>query len=239
MRWQVRLSGPEQELDQLSRSLCNGTLSIAKDEHGHYVLSSTEFNHCNSSEEVMEVSKKILAMLNGAARLAFGGNPELSESCIIERFADGTEKLHLHLFDTVNLRTSDELVVTDSDGKKVAEYKPADPIMGWLAAGLSDDSVGKVLRLLAQEQNWVELYRIFEVVENDMGGIDNIVEFDLFSKGQLKLFKHTANSPGAVGDDSRHGKETTQPPKNPMLISEARVLIQTLVHQWLRRKEST
>lgn len=239
MRWQVQLLASQQELDYLSQYLCNETLGLTKDQHGRYLLSSIKFDDCKNSEEIKRVSTEILAMLNGATRLTLGQNLKISASCVIERFADGAEKLYLHLSDEINFRVFDELSVTDADGKVIAEYKPVDPIMEWLAVGLSDDSVGKILRLLGQEQNWVELYRIFEVIEHDMGGIENIVESDLSSKGQLKLFKHTANSPGAAGDDSRHGKETTRPPKDPMPISEARALIQALVFQWLRRKQST
>jgi hypothetical protein len=52
----------------------------------------------------------------------------------------------------------------------------------------------------------------------------------------MKLFKHMANSPGALGLNARHGPETTQPPSKPMNISEARLLINSITYAWLRSK---
>ncbi|MCG9115908.1 hypothetical protein LH428_08605 [Laribacter hongkongensis] len=236
MKWQVRLAGQQHDLAELSRSLCSETLSLVKDEHGQYYLASTKFDSCGTPDEVLTVSKQLLAVLNGATKLALGGNLGLSESGVLEQKADDTNTFHMFFSDTINVRASFDLSITDVDGNIIEEYKPADPVLKWVTAGLMDDSVGKVFRLFGQEHNWVELYRIFEVIESDVGGIDEIATIGWAQKGQLKIFKHTANSPGAVGDDARHGKETTEPPKNPMLISEARALIQTLIHHWLRSK---
>jgi hypothetical protein len=52
----------------------------------------------------------------------------------------------------------------------------------------------------------------------------------------MGLFRRTANSFEAVGLDARHGVEQNQPPSTPMDLSEARSLITTLVHAWLRSK---
>lgn len=84
--------------------------------------------------------------------------------------------------------------------------------------------------------DWVNLYRIFEIVACDSGGLDAINANAWATKASMKLFKHTANSPGALGLDARHGTETTQPPKQPMTISEARALVNSIVHAWLRSK---
>jgi len=239
MKWQVRLDGPQHELAELSRSLCSEILSLSKDKHDQYYLASTKFESCSTADEVLTVSEHILAVLNGATKLALGGNLGLSESGVLEQLANGAKNFYMYLSDTASARDSLGVSITDTDGNIIEEYKPADPVLKWVTAGLTDDSVGKVFRLFGREHNWAELYRIFEIIENDVGGINEIAIRGWSSKGQLKTFKHTANSPSAVGHHARHGKETTEPPKNPMLISEARVLIQTLVHHWLRSKGFT
>lgn len=174
--------------------------------------------------------------MNGATKLALGGNLGITESGVLEHRLDGTETFHMHVSDTIHVRESFVLSVVDSEGNVIEEHKPADPIPTWLQASLMDDSVRKVFRLFGQQHDWVNLYRIFEVIENDVGGINKIAENDWSTKTQVKTFKHTANSPNAVGDDARHGKEHTEPPKSPMLLSEARALVETLVHHWLRSK---
>lgn len=236
MRWKVRIIGDEHELSELSRSLCDANLSLIKNEHGQYDLTYTQFDDCNTDKEVIEVSKRVLSILNGAAKLALGGNLDLTMSEVLEEHTDGTNTFYMHLSDTFYIRDSFTLSIIDSDRNVIEERKPADQVPVWVMGGLKDETVGKIFRLFSQKHDWVGLYRIFEVIENDTGGINEIANLGWSSKGQLKSFKHTANSPNAVGDEARHGKEATEPPKNPMLLSEARALIETLVHHWLRRK---
>jgi hypothetical protein len=69
--------------------------------------------------------------------------------------------------------------------------------------GLTDHKVAKALRLLdTDEHNWVSLFRLYELIEEDVGGIDKIVRCDWASKTSIRHFRHTVNSLYAVGDAS-------------------------------------
>ncbi|MCK9987600.1 MAG: hypothetical protein AzoDbin1_04072 [Azoarcus sp.] len=236
MEWKVRIVGSNHDLQELARSLCTGNLTLRPDEHGQYYLACSQFASCNTADEVLEISKNVLGLLNGATKLALGGNLDLAESGVLEERPDGKRIFHMHLSDTIQVHDSISLTVLDSAGNVIEEQKPADPVPIWVGAGLDDETVGKVFRLFGQQHDWVGLYRIFEVIEGDVGSVDKISAQGWSTKSQMRLFKHTANSPMATGDVSRHGKETTEPPKNPMLLSEARALIETLIHHWLRTK---
>lgn len=236
MKWQVRLVGSEHELAVISRFLMSESMSLSKDKHGQYYLASSYFDSCDTASEVLTVSGEIVSVLNGATKLALGANPGLCESGVLEYLADGTEVFHMHFINTVNVRASCAFTINDADGNIVEKYIPANPAFDWAVEGLRDESVGKVFRLFGQEHGWVDLYRIFEVIEADVGGMNEIVALGWTSKGLLKTFKHTANSPHAVGDNARHGTQSSKPPKKAMLISEARALIETLIHHWLRQK---
>jgi hypothetical protein len=87
--------------------------------------------------------------------------------------------------------------------------------------------------------DWVNLYRIFEVIAADVGGLDAIASYGWASKASMKLFKRTACSPGAVGLDARHGTDSTPAPSKPMVISEARNLINAIIRAWLQIKTGT
>ena len=85
-------------------------------------------------------------------------------------------------------------------------------------AGKSE-AVARVLCLHGNDKlDWVNLYRIFEIICGDVGGSDAIAASIWASKAAIRRFKHTANSPGAIGDESRHGSERDQPPADPMHI---------------------
>jgi hypothetical protein len=126
--------------------------------------------------------------------------------------------------------------LTHADGT-VEEFHPADPVKQWAGLALKNDAVANVFRIFAVGTlNWINLYRILEIVGSDAGGLDAIVVQGWATKSSMSLFKHTSNSPGALGLDARHGAEATQPPKHPMDVSEARALVNSIVHAWLRSK---
>jgi hypothetical protein len=138
--------------------------------------------------------------------------------------------------ESIYLRESISMIVKHVDGSE-DHFNQADPVAGWIDAGLRDVNVAKVLRLLSSGQpSWVELYRILEVVEQDIRGLKYIAQQGWATDIALRRFKHTANSPTTAGDDARHGKESTRPPTNPMMLSEANALIATILHNWLRTK---
>jgi hypothetical protein len=149
---------------------------------------------------------------------------------------DGGRDIFVAVSDMIHVRATVGLEVTRSDGTtEVAN--PAGSVPGWVRLGLADPKVAKALRLLGtEEHDWVSLYRLYEVIEDDVGSLDNIVRYGWATKASIRRFKHTANSPGAVGDASRHGKESTTSPPDPMDLGEARALIEVILHNWLRSK---
>ncbi|MBD0394812.1 MAG: hypothetical protein ICV52_13425, partial [Microcoleus sp. C1-bin4] len=83
------------------------------------------------------------------------------------------------------------------------------------------------------DRNWINLYKIYEIVEKNAGK-KKIEQWII--KDKIRQFKHTANSQSAIGDEARHGVDHNDPPKEPMPKSEADALIRNLVKQWLEWK---
>ena len=130
------------------------------------------------------------------------------------------------------------IVVTSSDGTKESN-RPADQVDKLLKLAANDGRVAKALRLRDHDDlGWVELYRIYEVVDSDVGR-SKIVADGWASASDINLFKHTANSVTAAGDQARHGKETEKPPANPMTLRRAKKLIDSILKGWLADKVST
>jgi hypothetical protein len=126
------------------------------------------------------------------------------------------------------------MTITRADGT-VETFDSAAPVKQWLALAASNSAVADVMRILASGVlDWVNLYRILEQIENDVGGLDAIYKNKLASKKSIKCFKRTANSFDVLGLEARHGPKNQQPPANPMMIAEARSLITSMIHAWLR-----
>ena len=180
---------------------------------------------------------EIIEWLNGASKLTLNSRKPISISSIEKVHDDGKKEIFVSVTDTINIRDSFSISITDKD-EKTTEIHMADPISDWIAIANNDNNAAKVLRLVGAKQlDWVGLYRIFEVIENDVGKIDHIVDNGWATKASIKRFKHTANSPASIGDDARHGKEATSPPPKPMSLSEGKSLVENIIHNWLNSKK--
>lgn len=235
MKWEVQLNGDAHDLRELAKSLTSDELCIIERD-GQFFLETIRFSDLTTPKEVTAVASDILPILTGAARLSLGGRTPLQIANITKVRMDGSRHISINLPDTIHVRGTVGLEITRSDGS-VEVVNPADKVPDWVNVALKNDNVAKALRLLgSDEHDWVSLYRLYEVIEADVGGIDIIASEGWATKKAIKRFKHTANSPGAIGDSARHGKESSDPPADPMDLGEAVPLVEVILHNWLRSK---
>jgi len=235
MNWEVQIAGDATDLTELSKCLTDNELCVEATS-GHFFLRSTRFDNLGTSEEVVSVSTDILLLLTGSARLALGGKTPITVANIARIREDGGRDIFITISETIHLRDFIGLEVHKNDGS-VEVFRPAHEVPEWVKLGFFDAKVAKALRLFgASEHDWVSLYRLYEVIEEDVGGIERIVSRKWATNASIKRLKHTANSPTSTGDASRHGKESTSPPRNPMEPGEARALVELILHSWLRLK---
>lgn len=235
MKWEVQINGDLLDLKELSKSLVDDELRVFVRD-GNYFLESNRLEGIANQEEVNSLAADILEMLTGAIRLSLGGRTPLRVINISMVSPGGDKTIFVTLSDTIRIMDTIGFEIKHSDGLNEAIH-PAHSVPGWIKAALTDTSVAKALRLLGKsEYNWVNLYRLYEVIENDVGGLGEIVNRGWATTTSIRRFKHTANSPSAAGDASRHGKESTSPPAEPMDVSEARAVVDIILHNWLRSK---
>lgn len=237
MAWTVQLAGDATDLSALAQSLTGADINVSHDGQ-NYILTSDRFQPSDDAQTIRQNAEQMVELLNGASRLVLDATQSIRVGAVYRHRDDGTREIFAFPEPAViRFRAiSPTVKLTHADGT-VEEFHPADPITQWMPVALSDDAVANVLRIVSSGTlDWVNLYRIFEIITADVGGLDAIANNDWATKTSMKLFKHTANSPGALGLDARHGAESTQPPPKPMTISEARSLMNSIVHAWLRIK---
>jgi hypothetical protein len=228
--WEIEVTGDSDNLRLLREVLVNEALSIRR-EDGKDVLRVAELNELEDVGVVRSRARSLIASLSGAAKLLLGWTVPLDAGNIVRRHPDGHCDYFLEVGSArLTLRTfPPTLRFTRSDGT-VEERRPGEEILTWLKHAKDRDEVRRVLRLVSEpDLGWVELYRIVDVIHEAAGAsIETWV-----SKAELRRFKHTANSIGAVGDEARHGRERGRPPRRPMQIHEARKLVIDLAKRWL------
>ena len=220
MEWFVLLIGENSDLEELSNSLNSPELCVIQKNPPEppgpdFILKLTDFNFIEDTDDVINMADEIISEINGAARLFIG--------------------LRKHIWGiSLGVSASTPIVSADGTVHDQENIHQVDSIPGCIAIARHDVNVAKVLRLYgADDHDWVSLYRIYEVIESDVG---NIAKKGWATKNEIKRFAQTANSPDASGDDSRHGAGNIPPPKDPMPISEAKFLVKTIIHKWLRSK---
>jgi len=237
MEWKVFLPGDEFDLLELSKSLCSPDLAVTRDEDD-FVLRSSRLSDLHDADALRREAENIVMLLDGAARVVLHTRVPIAVGSIVLIRDDGSKGYFENLGVTLHVRTGASVVLKRADGSE-EQFNQADPVVGWVNAGLGNEAVARVLGLFATKAaDWVNLYRILEVVESDMGGRDSIVQQGWVTSAELRRFKHSANSPSAIGDDARHGKESTKPPPDPMTLTEARSFVETILHNWLRTKHN-
>jgi hypothetical protein len=237
MIWLVSLRGDRSDLEALTKSLNDPQITIIQ-EGEEFFLTSALLDAQSNAEAVRKEAQNLILVLNGATHLELHSRQLITLGTLHRSRADGRCDTYILAEPaTVACRIiAPTIQLTYPDGT-VEEFHLADPVRDWMKVALTDSAVTKVLTIIGSESSdWINLYRIFEIIVEDCGGLSSIEAEGWATKKAMGLFKHTANSPGAIGLAARHGAEHTVPPPKPMTIGEARSLINSIAHAWLRSK---
>jgi predicted RNA binding protein YcfA (HicA-like mRNA interferase family) len=224
--WLVKIKGNVADLEEFYRRLQQPALRVVK-ENGHYYLKSEDFNLLTDDMEVRAHAIALLESINGFMCLKAGYlQPVEIDEEIIRIGEDGTRWATVGKALTMRFRI------------KAADIDTI-PIESCLELAENDHNVRDALRLLGNYQHsWFTLYKVYEIIKRDVGGIREIEKEGWSTQKEVKRFTHTANSKEILGDAARHGVQTTQLPSDPIALPEAVMLIRRLLNGWLRWKNA-
>jgi len=245
-KWRITLTGDFNDLANLAKT-CKAPEFSVVERSGEMVLESSDFNDTDTRDTISEKAARIVSQLNGACRLALSSLTPLNftvhklrKDGVRESFVGGKFEALARMTCTVR--------VANPDGT-FREITDADPIPSWVSLARSDAKVAAILKQLnvGDWSSWVNLYRMLEIVESDQGGgkmgRQAIAAHGWATDDDLKRFRYTANSVKELAEQARHGDESATHPPNPTPIpmshSEARLLVERILHHWLRAKGSS
>jgi hypothetical protein len=237
MRWKVRLTGVESGLEDLSDSFTDDPEVFEDD--GNYFLWSSRFEDLDEASDVQGSAERIVRLIRNFGAQDSLWVEELAASHIHEILNDGTELVSVFAEgETVKMSAGPARATSTSEDGTGETCFPADQTYEWTQLALEDEKVEEVVDLLDRGDDWVNLYRIYELIQDNIEGDQNIVDRSWWSSGEENQFTRTANSRDAIGDDARHGDEQTGSPSDPMTHQEAKRLIDTLIDNWLRHRKN-
>ena len=237
--WLVRLKGDELDLGYLP-SLLRSAGHTVIEQNGGYYLRSSDFDSLDSGDAVLERGIAIIKMLNGAMRLRVPSFSGVGEDGVTVIEEDGRRQHFAYGSVSMQGRSrlrADATVLASDGGEQIEPQPPPSNVESWLSLADTDQAVADALGFF-RENTWISLFKVYEIIEKDLGGGGAIVRNGLAARKRLRRFTHTAQSSATLGDLARHAASRTEPPPQPMTIQEAELLLRQVMLSWLSSKQS-
>ena len=238
--WQVQMQGQASDLEHLARHFTSGPFRVLIDERdGCFLCESDLFVACKTPEDVLKRANDELCILSGVLHAVRDSPGPLRAGAVYRHNVAGGRNVFDFIQETACVRS--ELcevaeMVRDADGSVITSPGSRTVTIAQLAR--TDIAVAKAMRLLASpdHRSWVGLYRIYEVIEDDVKSECALKRRGWGTEQDRNRFKHSANSVAVAGDFARHGKELGQLPKQPMSLEDADAYLKSLLQSWLSSK---
>ena len=221
--WAVHLEGNPVDLEWAEATSANLGISVSRGDDGIWLLTSTTFVGLGEAALVRDEATQVLLVVNGAGAVHDPGFRPLIVGHVYRFHPDGGKDAFVLIRSAVEINSA--ILLTGGT--------PVDPGPSVLemadAAAKADPDLALALSLYGVvPRTFSSLYKVFELSEQHPD------HKNWTSGKERRRFKHTANSIKAAGDQARHAVEKTKPPKNPMTLTDASVLVRTILHRWIR-----
>ena len=229
--WWARLEGQHFDLEVLAKALGDTSSVRVSEFDGRYYMRMAEFDTMDDSDAVETRACEVLRVVNGAARVEHGNSREVRVDASARVQPNGQIQHFVHLSATVQGRARVSATVTVSGDSGLAAPEPTITERA-VEAALNDSQVERALRIFGRDDvDYRDLSNVFEIAEAAIGA--SIYSNGTVTQAEVARFTHTANSVHALGDQARHGSETTQPPPQPTSFAEAQALVGRVLRAWL------
>jgi hypothetical protein len=228
--WRARLMGNPGELEDAARVLTFSDAHVIE-EDGDYFLTSPKFVSLANHSDVLIHAKELLRIINGATRVETGAPLRIEVTDQTVYIGDDGSRQNSAS------ATAGILIVRSWEFDEAKAVEVSKRIRHMLELSAKDTAVADALRFFnAGEPRWDGLYKVFEVIRADVGGMEDLKNTNWVEDRELRNFTHTAQHPAVLGDTARHVRSRAKPPPNPMGLPEAEALIRRLLERWMESK---
>lgn len=231
-QWLIKLRGEKSDLEDLPLLVASPDLSI-KAEGGEFYLTALELNSLDDDDQVISRGKELLETISAAASFHFQSFTALEISDLIMINENGTRHEHLYLAGATGLRY--KWLGTEKDDGSFVPANRSGNVEYLMRLSVKFKEVANALQFF-KEDSWVSLYKVYEIIQDDLGGREQLIQTKWTTRGILNKIKQTAQSELALGPEARHASKKYRAPKVPMSKFEAHYFIRELLLCWIRTK---
>jgi hypothetical protein len=236
--WLVGLTGDRFDLEELATYLRSPDYTVVELE-GRYYLKSPSFGPLAGAEEIRQAAIEVLQVVNGFGKLLLTGHFQPVGIADLNRVSEDGRRDVWVLPSALDLRLR-LMPVNATTGDSTPDVRLPTLLESWLTTALGHRRVADAVRYFGSTgPRWVNLSKVYDVIEEDVGGEPDIIARGWATGRKLRLFRSTANNKRSIGDDARHGHEKWSAPERPMALPEAETLIRSILEHWIRSKNSS
>ncbi len=232
--WRIELAGEDLDLSTVASLLPGPELNVIKSDDQYY-LRGSDLELYTSADDIHAYAEAILPIINGASRMSNSDAQPLAIGAIYKVHDDGRHDVSVPITRALNVRS--RVLVTAAVNEAPPSPPPGSTLMERVQIAQRRPEVDLALRFFGASLNWFNLYKVCEIIEEDMGDSKQLESKGWVTKAQLAHFTGSANSYNSTGADARHALRKPRPMKQPaMTLSEAQVFIRSLLDNWIRLK---
>jgi hypothetical protein len=231
-QWRVHVQGEQIDLKELRDILAANDPAIIEDGNNFY-LTSKAWNQSDDATAIHNRAKEFIQLLEDAAYFHFRDTAPLKIGGVV-RIDDSGVKHHFIIAEVgkITLRGARVRAVATVGGPGNQPSKQEHLVTRLLRASKKNSNVQDALKFY-RNGNWFNLYKVYELVKDDVNGEKEILSRKWISKTSLKRFTQMAQSRAGLGDDARHASKKYKPPAKAMSLTEAKTIIGTLLQNWI------
>jgi acetyltransferase-like isoleucine patch superfamily enzyme len=193
-----------------------------KDKYKEYFLTSDLLSNIDNMDSIKKIGCELIDEINAICNFV---KNEFKPISFITIYVDQCG----YDFFEEKISIGDALYIME-DGEMTDIDKPQ--ILNIAAIIKNNILLKNILTILNKKGwDWVNLYRVLEMLK---GAKIDVVKNEWISQKDYKNFTHTANSPKVLGEEARHGYQSSDPPKDPMPLAMAQHLISVIIWNYIR-----
>lgn len=231
MRILIQLTGERIDIQDIQFGLNTSSWKIIEETDGFY-LNSPELDKLNDNAEIISKAKQFLDVANGAANIFHQDHKHVGIGAIKQKNDKGGYNISISLSSTIQFRS--RLRGTLTTNLDPSSNLIVTTIEDWIEKADKYESVRDTLHFF-NEITWWNLYKIYEIINDDVGGQERL--YKLIPKSELRLVTQAAQSRELLGEHARHASKKYKPPATPVTINQAHATIKKLFENWINLKE--
>jgi hypothetical protein len=233
-RWRVRLTGDERTFLDLQNEYDNSDfVRFYRSKENQWFIESPLFDQLTKHSEVTDKASLLARFVRSARKAAHKKPCDFEVQSVAQELKDdGTLlKWHASFSGTISVRAFSSASINGKPVGTQSRHNMLDNSSDFLKLALTDERVARVFKFLDRPNDYGELYKVLEVIEEDRwAGLERY-------KAKLKELEYTGNNHEAGGEAARHGrKQKVSPNIKPMPLHTATELTCNIVKEWLNDK---